>query len=195
MCTRRVARALTLFGVLAAAACGWPGRPTGAVPPLREECAVYSIALHRVFTEDSQSASLRVVRTTTVPVSFDGSYERRLRDDRAHALAGLKDETIRSFVERNRGHSTLPEPLSPGMPYSWVSNEDFLSRKAMANVRPDGRIDRLAVLSAAGYDRAHTQALVYVVDACPLCGHAEYVLLTRTPLGWAVTAQADDWWS
>jgi hypothetical protein len=175
--TRRAAFAVCAT-VLLLAAC----RHTGAAPPTRDgqEAEIYHAVLAR-------AESRLVVRTTSAPPEFVGDAMERIRMHR-NELSGLNTSTVQSFLERNRVSVQLPELGDARV--EMVSKEEW-------SAHLDGRERRwnrgVMMLSRIGYSSDGTQALVYVVKACPLCGGADYVLLTRTGDRWMVTATANDW--
>jgi hypothetical protein len=177
--TRR-ARLAACAAVLLLAACrhgeAAPATPDG------QEAEIYRAVL-------ATAESRLVVRTTSAPPEFAGDARERIKMHRDE-LSGLDASTVRSFLERNRVSVPLPE-LGDGR-LEMVSEEEWRAHGTSAEPRWNRGV---MMLSRIGYSSGGTQALVYVVKACPLCGGAEYVLLTRTGDRWTVTARASDWYS
>lgn len=164
--------------VLLLAAC----RHTEAAPRTydADDAEVYRVVLAR-------AESRLVLRTTSAPPEFVGDARERIAMH-GHALPGLQPGTAQSFLERNRRSASLPQ--LGGSRLELVSEEEW---RAAADSRKRRWNRGVMMLSRIGYSRDRTQALVYVVKACPLCGGADYVLLTRTSDRWRVAAEANDW--
>jgi hypothetical protein len=159
-----------------------------------DDAAVYRAAL--LPKPDDGIVLRRVVQQTTEPTLEDlGGIAERLAMH-ARQLPGLDTSTVRSFVAFNGQVAVVPELGDSTL--SWVSKKEWRSLfdgedggSEFFSRHPDS--GGVTLLSRVGYSRDGTQALVYVVRACPLCGEGEYVLLVRANGQWRVWARANDW--
>jgi hypothetical protein len=162
-----------------------------------EDRSVWSAVLAWEYGGSVRLGSQLVVQTETEAPSVswrDTTVISTLSPFHRSSLRGLRPETERDFVRRVRVPERIGGPLLLAAPYTWITREEA------ARANRDFRIWQhtvkghgVLVLSSVGYDRGHTQALVYLVDECPLCGFAKYVLLERSGLEWRVVADAEEW--
>lgn len=146
------------------------------------------VAIYRAVLAGAESRL--VVRTTSAPLEVGEMTTGQRIAMHARDLPGLDPSTVRSFQERNRVSEALPALGGSGV--ETVAEEEWQAHADSDEPRWNRGV---MILSRIGYSREGTQALVYVVKACPLCGGAEYVLLARSGDRWAVVAKAGDWYS
>jgi hypothetical protein len=171
---------LLVLPVLACGSASTRAAPQGGGDLVDE--AVYLVALESA-AGSYLTPVLFVQRESEAPLSpTDQRAEERFTDVHRAALRGLHSETERSFWQRNRSSDTLPRTLARGR-YQLIPSARWRERDA----RP------VFLLSKPGYNRDMTQALVYVVAACPLCGGADYLLLQRDGTRWRIAGSSTDW--
>ncbi|MEZ5294331.1 MAG: hypothetical protein R2745_24850 [Vicinamibacterales bacterium] len=115
--------------------------------------------------------------------------------DPRRLMTGARPETIEAFFDAVRRPRALPRHLEALGPWRLVAARDLPDRSRPAAWAPfadaRGLAGSVVRVSAIGYDRARTQALVAVSQTCgPLCASGCLVLLDRRDGGWVVATAA-----
>jgi hypothetical protein len=189
-----ISRQGTLLGVIsislaAGAACSRDRERAADAAAVREAArAAYRLAMDSVVrAEGGRSA---VYDTPVVP-RLEGAEVRALGDlaglDRA--LPGLQVETLRDFVARQSASAAAwREDVRAARDVELVT--DSAARARLDSVRRTSPEMRYTIvgLSAAGFNRARTQGLLYATYDCGfLCAGGSFVLVVRQPNGmWRV---------
>ena len=106
-------------------------------------------------------------------------------------LPGLQPSTELLLDPQERPPKSIPRAIESRRAYRFISSDSM-------DLVPDwAKGARYSVsLSEVQYSRDGSQALVYVVHACPLCGWGALVLLARDSANvWRVSATLQVWFS
>jgi hypothetical protein len=175
---------------------------TPAPPQLTpDEFAVYTVLFQDLYDASKdrpiiliESTSIGVPPGLITKVSVEG-------EQTAKFLARLSPETKQDYTDRNREHARLPSPchLAPECIVFDVAEiaplvKDDRAWRGFMKKHPNS--PGIVVVSRIGFNRDHTEAIVYVGRACgSICGEGEYVRLIKPNASWAVDDHTVVWLS
>jgi len=166
-----------------------------------DESAAYTALFQDLFSPSKDrplilidSTSIGVPPGLVTKVSVQGEQTSRF-------LARLSPETKQDYIERNKEHALLPSPcrLAPDCIVYDVAEIAPLVKSDRAwrgFMKKHANSMGVVVVSRFGFNRDHTEAIVYVGRACgQICGEGEYVRLIKTGGAWAVDDHTVVWFS
>jgi hypothetical protein len=202
---RRFALTISLifFGALAICRFCVPAFAQAAsAPSLTDDEATVYTALFQDLYAPSKDRPLLLIDSTSIgvppglvtKVSVQGEQTSRF-------LARLSPETKQDYSNRNKEHAILPSPchLAPDCVVFDVAEiaPHVKSERAWRGfMKKYANSPGVVVVSRIGFNRDHTEAIVYVGRACgQICGEGEYARLIKLNGSWAVDDHTVVWLS
>lgn len=176
-----------------------------------DEYKVYSAVIREMFRDgitrfDLNAKIERIVIRESTFSEYAWNPDKENWEQVKNRLWSLKDETIAGYETVRQKETKLKADLDVPFKYVFVSDQQLIdifgntsnlnsteiTWKKFYDEYP--RSAGFNSMSRVGFDNAKSQALVYFVNWCrPLCGTGSYLLLERTPDGWAVKEAAGIW--
>ncbi|HTR46235.1 MAG TPA: hypothetical protein VMM16_02450 [Verrucomicrobiae bacterium] len=176
---------------------------TSAQPctPSDDDSAIYSAVLQEIILKDKSDETRAVLYSKTsagLPPGLAGSSSSDA-EDRQTLLAAADVSTRNDFDAKTSLTCDLPANIGPAGRVTLVTPEEEAKLfaksgawKTFGQKYPNAA--GLTLLSGIGFNKLHTQALVYLGNSCGLlCGSGQFALLAKKHDKWVVQKTALLW--
>ncbi len=166
-----------------------------------DESAVYT-AVFKDLYNPSKDRPIILIGSTSIGVPPGLVTKVDVRSEQtSRFLSRLSPETKQDWTERNKEHALLPSPchLAPDCVVFDIAEIAPLVKSDRAwrgFMKKHANSPGVVVVSRIGFNRDHTEAIVYVGRACgTICGEGEYARLIKSNGAWAVDDHTVVWLS